>query len=45
MSIFKKKNVNSGALILEMRGLLAKRWKEPNFRRKIPVDKEALLKN
>jgi hypothetical protein len=38
MSIFKKKDVNCGALILEMRGLLAKRGKEPIFRRKIPMD-------
>ena len=41
MSIF----LNCRALILEMRGLLAKRWKEPIFRRKIPADQEALLKN
>jgi hypothetical protein len=27
MSIFKKKNANCGALVSEMRGLLAKRWK------------------
>jgi hypothetical protein len=44
MSIFKRKNAKCGALILEMRGLLAKRQKEPIFRRKIPVDQEALLK-
>jgi hypothetical protein len=36
MSIFKKKDANCGALISEMRGLLAKRRKEPIFRRKIP---------
>jgi hypothetical protein len=45
MSIFKKKNANCGALILRMRGLLAKRQKEPIFRRKIPADQEAFLKN
>jgi hypothetical protein len=38
MSIFSKKNANCGALILEMRGLLTKRRKEPIFRRKIPKD-------
>jgi hypothetical protein len=38
MSIFKKKDANCGALVLEMRGLLTKRWKEPIFRRKIPTD-------
>ncbi len=31
MSIFKKKNTNCGVLILEMRGLLAKRRKRANF--------------
>ncbi len=31
MSIFKKKKSNCGALILDMRGLLAKRQKEPSF--------------
>jgi hypothetical protein len=45
MSIFSKKNANCGALILEMRGLLAKRRKEPIFHRKIPTDREAFLKN
>jgi hypothetical protein len=45
MSIFKKKNANCGTLISEMRGLLAKRRKEPIFRRKIPADQEAFLKN
>jgi hypothetical protein len=34
----KKKDANCGALVSEMRGLLAKRWKEPIFRRKIPAD-------
>ncbi len=38
MSIFKKKDANCGALISEMRSLLAKRRKEPIFRRKIPAD-------
>jgi hypothetical protein len=38
MSIFSRKNANCGALISEMRGLLAKRWKEPIFQRKIPAD-------
>jgi hypothetical protein len=41
----RKKDANCGALILEMRGLLAKRRKEPTFQRKIPADQEALLKN
>jgi hypothetical protein len=45
MSILSKKNANCRALILEMRGLLAKRQKEPIFRRKIPADQEAFLKN
>jgi hypothetical protein len=45
MSIFCRKGENSGALILEMGSLLAKRWKEPIFWRKIPVYQEALLKN
>ncbi len=38
MSILREKDANCGALISEMRGLLAKRRKEPIFRRKIPVD-------
>ena len=38
MSIFSRKSANCGALISEMRGLLAKRRKEPIFRRKIPAD-------
>jgi hypothetical protein len=37
-SIFKKKDANCGSLISEMRGLLAKRQKEPIFWRKIPAD-------
>jgi hypothetical protein len=45
MSIFKKKDANCGALILEMRGLLTNRPKELLFRRKIPMDQEAFLKN
>jgi hypothetical protein len=45
MSIFKKKDVNCGALISERRDLLAKRQKKPIFQRKIPVDREAFLKN
>jgi hypothetical protein len=40
-----KKDANCGALISEMGSLLAKRQKEPIFRRKIPADQEALLKN
>jgi hypothetical protein len=38
MSIFKKKDANCGVLVSEMRGLLAKRRKEPIFWRKIPAD-------
>jgi hypothetical protein len=45
MSIFEKKDANCGALVSEMRGLLAKRRKEPIFQREIPVDQEAFLKN
>ncbi len=45
MSIFKKIDANCGVLILEMRGLLTKRQKEPIFWRKRPADQEALLKN
>ncbi len=44
MSIFKRKNANCGALVSEMRGLLAKRQKEPIFCRKIPADRETFLK-
>ncbi len=40
MSIFKKKNANCRALVLGMRGLLAKRQKEPIFCRKIPADRK-----
>jgi hypothetical protein len=45
MSIFKKKEANCGALVLEIRGLLAKRQKEPIFCRKIPADRKTFLKN
>ncbi len=45
MSLFRRKNANCRALISEMRGLLAKRQKEPIFRRKIPADQEAFLKS
>jgi hypothetical protein len=45
MSIFKKKDANCGALILEMRGLFAKRQKEPIFWRKISAEQETFLKN
>jgi hypothetical protein len=39
MSIFSRKRCElRGALISEMRGLLAKRQKEPIFQRKIPAD-------
>ncbi len=45
MSIIKKKDANCGALISEIRGLLAKKRKEPIFWKKIPADREAFLKN
>jgi hypothetical protein len=38
MSIFSRKDANCRALISKMRSLLAKRQKEPIFRRKIPLD-------
>jgi hypothetical protein len=38
MSILVEKDANCGALILEKRSLLAKRRKEPIFRKKIPTD-------
>jgi hypothetical protein len=41
----RKKDVNCGALISKMRGLLTKRQKELIFLRKIPMDQEAFLKN
>ncbi len=43
--IIKKKDANCKALVLEMRGLLVKRQKEPIFCRKIPADCETFLKN
>jgi hypothetical protein len=45
MSILKEKDANCGALVSEMRGLLAKRRKEPFFCRKIPTDCKTFLKN
>ncbi len=45
MSILSKKDASCGALISKMRSLLAKMQKEQIFRRKIPVDQEAFLKN
>jgi hypothetical protein len=45
MSIVKNKDANCGALILEIRGILAKKRKEPIFQRKIHTDREAFLKN
>jgi hypothetical protein len=45
MSIKKRKKSNCEALVSEMRGLLAKRQKEPIFCRKIPADRETFLKN
>jgi hypothetical protein len=43
MSIISRKRCK--LLISEMRGLLAKRQKEPIFWRKIPADREVFLKN
>jgi hypothetical protein len=45
MSTFSEKDASCRALITEMRSLLAKRRKEPIFRRKIPADRETFLKN
>ncbi len=45
MSIFKQKRCKLRSASLGMRGLLAKRQKEPIFRRKIPADHKAFLKN
>ncbi len=45
MSIFKKKNANCGVLVSGMRGLLAKRRKEPIFCRKIAADCKTFLEN
>jgi hypothetical protein len=39
------KDVNCRALVLDIRGLLAKRQKEPISCRKIPADQESFLKN
>ncbi len=44
MSILVEKDANCRALISEMRSLFAQRQKEPIFWRKIPTDREALLK-
>jgi hypothetical protein len=38
MSIFIEKDANCGAIISEIRSLLAKKRKEPIFQMKIPVD-------
>ncbi len=38
-----KEEHSCGALIAEMRSLLAKRWKVLFFRRKIPADQEAFF--
>ncbi len=40
-----EKDASCGALILEMRSLLDKRWKEQIFWKKIATDQEAFLKN
>ena len=45
MSIFSEKDASCGALITEMRSLLAKRGKVQIFRREIPVGQEAFLRN
>ncbi len=46
ISIFKRKICKfCRALVLEMRGLLAKRQTEPTFSRKLPADCETFLKN
>jgi hypothetical protein len=42
---FVEKDANCKALISDMGSLLAKRWNEPIFRRKIPADWKSLLKN
>jgi hypothetical protein len=44
-AFLREKNANCGALVSEMRGLLAKERKEPIFCRKIPADRETFLKN
>ncbi len=43
MSILREKDVNCRALVLEIRGLLAKRQKKLIFWRKIPANREALF--
>jgi hypothetical protein len=45
MSMFSEKNASCGVLITKMRSLLAKRRKKPIFWRKIPLDREAFLRN
>ncbi len=45
MSIFSENKAICGALLAEMRSLLAKRQKEPIFGRKIPADQETFLRN
>ncbi len=45
MSIFKKKIFKLRSANLGNESLLAKRWKELIFRRKIPADCETFLKN
>ncbi len=45
MSIFEKKDANCGTQVLEIRGLLTKRQKEPIFQRKKPADCKAFHKN
>jgi hypothetical protein len=45
MSIFSEKRCNRGALITEMRSLLAKEQKVPIFWREIPTDQETILRN
>ncbi len=44
MSIFSEKNASCGALITEMRSLLAKRRKVTIFWRKIPADQDTFLR-
>jgi hypothetical protein len=45
MSIFGGKDASCRALIMDMRSLLAKKQKVPIFRRKIPTDQKAFLRN
>jgi hypothetical protein len=44
MSNLRKKSAYCGALFSEMRGLLAKEWKEPIFCRKLPTVRKTFLK-